>query len=307
MVRYFRALFLLAFALVITACSAQEKISPELHRRIEQQVRNQYSVPPDVNVALGTPAASEVPGFDKLPITISKDERSTTLEFLLAKDGSKMVRWSPIDLSTDLMSKIDTTGRPVRGSKDAKVTIVNFDDFQCPYCAMMYQTLFPDILKTYGDRVKIVFKDYPLTNLHPWAMRAAVDSNCLAAQNPDAYWEFADYAHLNQRDLNSHEKGTDPFQKLDAKASELGHKHSLDDAKLQACLKDQSQATVRASMAEGDKLGIDSTPTMYINGEKLSGAEPPEVVRDAIDRALRDAGQPVPAPPAQSATKAPAK
>ena len=59
-----------------------------------------------------------------------------------------------------------------------------------------------DLLKTYGSQVKIVYKDYPLTSIHPWAMHAAVDANCLASQNNDAFWEFADYAHANQKDIS---------------------------------------------------------------------------------------------------------
>ena len=101
------------------------------------------------------------------------------------------------------MSKIDTTGRPTRGAKASKVVVVNFDDFECPYCSRMHQTLFPEILKEYGDRITFIYKDYPLVEIHPWAMHAAIDANCLAAQNNDAYWDFADYIHSNQREISN--------------------------------------------------------------------------------------------------------
>ena len=67
----------------------------------------------------------------------------------------------------------------------------------------MHQTLFPQILNEYGDRVTFVYKDYPLTEIHPWAVHAAVDASCLAAQNNDAYWDFADYIHANKQAVDS--------------------------------------------------------------------------------------------------------
>ena len=81
--------------------------------------------------------------------------------------------------------------------------------------AGMHQTLFPEMLKEYGDRIAFVYKDFPLAEIHPWAIHAAVDANCLATQNNDAYWDFADYIHANQSDVNS-EKGRDAqFAALD--------------------------------------------------------------------------------------------
>ena len=80
---------------------------------------------------------------------------------------------------------------------------VNYDDFECPFCSRMHQTLFPELFKEYGDRVTFIYKDFPLAEIHPWATHAAVDANCLAAQNKDAYWDFADYIHANQGEVNS--------------------------------------------------------------------------------------------------------
>ena len=101
-----------------------------------------------------------------------------------------------LDLTNDpyaeIMKKIDVSGRPTRGNKDAKVVVVNYDDFECPFCSRMHATLFPGIFKEYGDRVLFIYKDYPLEEIHPWAVHAAVNANCLAAQNADAYWDYAD-------------------------------------------------------------------------------------------------------------------
>jgi len=150
--------------------------------------------------------------------------------------------------------------------------------------------------------VKVVYKDYPLTSIHPWAMHAAVNANCLASQNNDAYWEFADYAHANQKAINGEKRDIkEEYEKLDQVTQEIGKKHSIDIAKLNACVKKQDEAPVRASMAEGDKLGVDATPTLFVNGERLFGAVPEAELRSVIDRALKDAGQTPPSSPVPAA------
>ena len=166
------------------------------------------------------------------------------------------------------MKKIDVKARPVRGNKDAKVVAVNFDDFQCPYCSRMHQNLFPGLLKEYGDRVQFIYKDFPLVEIHPWAMHAAVDANCLAAQSNEAYWQYADYLHENQKQIGSEKSHEAQFAALDALALKQGQQQNVDAAKLQACIKAQDQTAVKASIHEGESLGVEATPTMFVNGEK---------------------------------------
>ena len=154
------------------------------------------------------------------------------------------------------------------------MVVVNYDDFQCPFCSRMHQTLFPEILKEYGDRVQFVYKDYPLAEIHPWAMHAAVDANCLAAQNGDAYWDLADYLHANQREISSEKRRDLQFAALDRLTTEQGQKHNLDQAKLQACIKAQNDDAIKASVHEGDSLGVSATPTIFVNGQEMDGAVP---------------------------------
>ena len=198
------------------------------------------------------------------------------------------------DAYTDLMSKIDVSGRPSRGAKAAKVVLVNFDDFECPFCSRMHQTLFPDILREYGDRVTFFYKDYPLAEIHPWAIHAAVDAGCLAAQNNDAYWDFADYMHANKQVIDNGRTPDARLDVVDKMAMMQGQRHNVDATKLGACVKAQNEDQVRASMKEADSLGVSATPTLFINGQKIDGAVPISELRAALDTALRDAGQPVP-------------
>jgi protein-disulfide isomerase len=285
----------LVLLLVCLGCSAQPAPSaaPDVVKLLERQVRATYSVPAEVKILIGPTHASDFPNYEALTITFDDSGKKKDYDFLLAKDRKTLLRMTKIDLTVDpyaeVMKKIDITGRPTRGAKSAKVIAVNFDDFQCPFCSQMHSNLFPTLLKEYGDRVQFIYKDYPLDEIHPWAIHAAVDANCLAVQNPDAYWDFADYVHGNQKEINSAKTLEGRYAALDQLATQQGQKHNLDAAKLQACVKAQDDKAVRASQKEGDKVGVSATPAMFINGQKIDGAVPIEDLRSALDSALRDA------------------
>src|SRR6266704_4920802 len=210
---------------------------------IERQVRAHYSLRPDVKVILGPLRSSEFANYDALTITFASPNKKQDFEFLLSRDHKTLVRLTKLDLTTDpyaaVMNKIDVSGRPTRGNKDAKVTVVNYDDFECPFCSRMHEALFPGLFKEYGDRVLFIYKDYPLEEIHPWAVHAAVNANCLAAQNNDAYWDFADYVHGNQKEINDAKGPGAQNAALDKFTTLQGQKHNLDAAKLQACVKAQ--------------------------------------------------------------------
>ncbi len=291
---------LLVLLLICLGCVAQST-PPDLARKIEHQVRSFYTLPEDVKVTVGAlTSASEIPGYDTVSVMIEgTDAKPKEYRFLLSKDRNTMLRVTKFDLNKDpfaeVMSKIDVKGRPTRGAKAAKVVVVNFDDFECPYCSRMHQTLFPEIFKEYRDRVTFIYKDYPLAEIHPWAIHAAVDANCLADQNGDAYWDFADTIHTNKQQVDAEKTSGARFEAIDKMALLQGQKHNVDQAKLQTCLKAQNEDAVRASMKEADGLGVNATPTLFVNGRKIDGAVPIGEVRATLDAALKDAGQPVPA------------
>jgi len=268
--------------------------------KIERQVRSYYNLPVDVKVTIGAVAPSaDWPSYDTVSVSIDGgDGKPKNFDFLLSKDRATMLRVTKFDLTkdpfADLMRKIDVSGRPSRGAKTAKVILINFDDFECPFCSRMHETLFPEIFKEYGDRVSFIYKDDPLSEIHPWAIHAGVDANFLAAQSGDAYWDFADYIHANKQEVDSERTSGARFAALDKMTLLQGQKHSLDVGKLQSCVKDQKEDAVRASMKEADDLGINGTPAIFINGQKLDGAVPIREVRAVLDAALKDAGEPVP-------------
>jgi protein-disulfide isomerase len=296
-VNLIRRSFLLLL-IICLGCAAQSA-PPELTQKIERQIRSYYKIPPEVKVSVGVPAPSpEFPNYESVIVSVDNAGKKQDLTFLVSKDHSSMMRMTKFDLSKDpfaeTMSKIDTTGRPIRGAKASKVVLVNFDDLECPFCSRMHQTLFPEILKEYGDRVTFIYKDYPLVEIHPWAMHAAVDANCLAAQNGDAYWDFADYIHANQHEVNDEKTPGARFEEVDKITMLQGQKHNLDAVKLQACVKAQDETAVKASMKEAEAIGVEATPTLFISGQKMDGAQTIAEMRTVLDHALKDANLPVP-------------
>ena len=151
---------LLILLLVCLGCVAQSA-PPDVARKIEHQVRAFYTIPNEVKVTVGAIIPStEMPGYDAVSVNIDGgDGKQKDYKFLLSKDRGTMLRVTKFDLTKDpfaeVMSKIDVTGRPSRGAKSAKVVAINFDDFECPFCSRMHQTLFPEIFKEYGDRVTL--------------------------------------------------------------------------------------------------------------------------------------------------------
>ena len=161
---------------------------------------------------------------------------------------------------------------PAEGPASAPVTLVEFSDFQCPFCQRVMPTL-KQIQQKYGDKVRIVWKDFPLTQIHPQAFDAAVAGNC--AREQGKFWELHDRMFPNQQALQP--------EFLKRYAADAG----LDAAKFNACLDSSKyQQKVQDAIDAGTKLGVSSTPTVFINGRVVSGAQPFEVFASVIDEEL---------------------
>jgi protein-disulfide isomerase len=291
-IHFLAGLFALFLAVGCKAQSAgPEKQDASLNRRIEVMVRSQFGIPPEVSVALGKRTSSQISGYDTLPVTLSQGSTKKMIDFLISSDNQKLARLETFDLAKNPIFNIDVAGRPIRGNPDAKVTVINFDDLECPYCARMHSSLFPATMDRYKDKVRFVYKDDPLTDMHPWAMHAAVNANCLAEQSGQVYWNFVDYVHAHGQEVNGEDRNlTKSFSALDRIARDEATLGKLDSAKLNACLAKQDETQVRASAKEAEALGIDGTPAVFVDGERINGAVPAEQVWMVIDRALRAAG-----------------
>lgn len=161
---------------------------------------------------------------------------------------------------------------PWRGGKDAKVTIIEFTDYQCPFCARARPTV-KQVLDTYGDKVKYVLRDFPLS-FHPQAQKAAEGAQCAGDQ--DKYWEYSDKLWANIKALD--------VPNLKKYAKEVG----LDQDKFNKCLDDgKYTAEVKKDMADGSKAGVSGTPSFFINGQMITGARPFQQFKEIIDMELR--------------------
>lgn len=165
-------------------------------------------------------------------------------------------------------------GRPPRGNAKAAVEVIEFSDFQCPFCLRAHPTV-EQVLKTYGDKIKFVYRHYPLQN-HPNARPAAEASACAEVQGK--FWEYHDRLFANPTKLSDAD--------LKAHAAALG----LDTAKFNACVDNHQQKPgVDADMAAAEAVGVTGTPAFFINGRSIEGAQPFESFKRVIDEELAKA------------------
>jgi len=200
---------------------------------------------------------------------------STTAVQPTADDGSGAVEITgPVDL--------DEGHLPVLGNKDAKVTIVEFSDFQCPFCKTLFDESFAQIKKDYVDtgKAKFAYRHYPLTSIHPNAQKTAEAAEC--ANEQGKFWEYHDQLFTYQADWEAL-----TGDELNAKLSEYAASVGIDGAKLLDCVNTNKFADkVADDLAEGTDIGVDGTPATFINGIRISGAVPYEEFKAEIEKAL---------------------
>jgi len=172
---------------------------------------------------------------------------------------------------------VDETNEPVIGNKDAKVTIYEFSDYECPFCARFYSTTYQQLKEEYIDtgKVKLVFKDFPL-DFHQFAKSAAAAANCVDSQlGNEKYYEMHNMIFENNDKLS--------VANLEKWAVELG----VDKVEFNNCVKDSKVlAEIDADLAEGSKVGVSGTPSFVIGSEVIVGAQPIEAFRQIIDKQL---------------------
>jgi protein-disulfide isomerase len=180
---------------------------------------------------------------------------------------------------------VASAGHPWSGGAAAAVTVVEFSDFQCPYCRAA-ETPVKQLTAKYGDKIKLVYMDFPL-GFHEHALDAARAAQCAAGQ--DKFWQFHDALFADQSKLAPAD--------LKATAAKLG----LDSKKFDACYDHQApDGAIRSEQAQGQSLGVTGTPTFFINGRELVGAQPIDKFSAIVDQELAAAK----APPTQQASKA---
>ena len=235
---------------------------------MEAYLRNLYAFGPDVQVTVGPLKESSVPGLLATDISVKIEDNVQAVQFYVSKDGKYLLRGELSDLTKDPMAenraKLQIKDAPVWGDPKATITMVEFSDFECPVCRSLHDVL-QDLMANY-PQVRLVFKDFPLEQ-HPWARSAAIAGRCAYNQDPKAFWKLYDLIYGNQ-DIISPENS---YAKLTGYASQIG----LNADTFKTCLASPEAATaVEASRTNGLALQVSSTPTIFINGRRIVGADP---------------------------------
>ena len=257
------------------------------NQKIVDYYRRKSNLPPEVQVTVTNLSDSKIPGAKQATLTLSRGGQTQTQQILMSSDGRYVVFAEVEDVTSDpfkaIAAKLNTTNSPSKGPKDAKVTIVEFSDFQCPYCARAHQTISDQVMKEYDGKVKLVYKNFPL-GFHKWAEPAAIAGACAAQQDPAAFWTFYDFMFNNQQQITP--------ENVKEKSQEALKGTKIDMAKWNDCYDNKKTLDkVKADMAEGSSVGVTGTPAFIINGRKISGAQPFPNFKAVIDDELQRAGK----------------
>lgn len=193
------------------------------------------------------------------------------------------------DTETIDMNEIEMEGEPILGEEDAEVTMVVYEDFQCPYCKRFEENAFQQIKSNYVDsgQLKVVWKDRPIPQLgHDWAEPAAAAMECVYRQNNDAFWKVKDVLFSQAMTLT---RGEDEFtaDNIQSRIIEMSSKEGVSGSAVQTCIdNDNPMKEVNSDSKEAERIGATGTPTMFINGEKIVGAQPYSNFESVIENAL---------------------
>lgn len=265
---------------------ANQSGTQAMRDKIASYLRKRFSVTDSTAMTVGPLLPSIYTGFDKTTVSVENGKQKASQNFYVSKDGQYLVQGEIYSLNVDprkeVESLIRTQDQPATGPPGAPVTIVEYADLECPMCAEMQQVLETQLLPKYGGKVRVIYKEFPLFSVHPWAVAAAVANQCAYQINPGDYVAYRSLIFQNQKTIQAN---TAPRQLLD-----LGAQAGLDRAKLSACIDSKSALPrVQQNFLEGQELGVASTPTFFINGKMYAGQIPVADLFNAVDQALAGA------------------
>jgi protein-disulfide isomerase len=250
-----------------TTTSGGAQTTP-IQKTVEAYLRNLYAFGPDVQVTVSAPKESPVSGLLQTDVAVKIGPDAENATFYVSRDGKYLVRGEVSDLSRDPLAdnraKIDLKNAPSLGDAKATVTLVEYSDFECPVCRGLHDVL-RGILPNY-PQVRVVFKDFPLETLHPWARTAALAGRCAYQQDPAAFWKMYDAIYGNQELISAANAWT--------KMADFATQAGLNADGFKSCMASpEAAAAVDASHANGVQLEVTSTPTVFVNGRRLVGAD----------------------------------
>lgn len=247
--------------------AAASEESP-IQKKVEDYLRNLYAFGSDTTVKAAAPKDIGVEGLLEVDVEVKVGENEQTGKVYVTRDGKYMFRGEVSDLSKDPLAearaKLEIKNSPVLGNPNAPVTLVEFSDFECPVCRALHDAL-RGLLPNY-PQVRVVFKDFPLEQIHPWARTAALAGRCAYQQDNKAFWKMYDLIYDNQ-DVISAENAWNTMVDY---AGQVGLKQ---DAFKSCMASPEAAAAITASHENGVAMEVGSTPTIFINGRRLVGAD----------------------------------
>jgi len=235
---------------------------------MEAYVRHLNVWGPQIKVEIDNPKPSSLPGFEEVTVHASAGNASADETLYVSKDGQKVLRGNVFEVAQNpfkpQLDKLHTDLQPSFGTPGAPVVIVIFSDFECPYCKEEAKALRANLLATYPKEVRLYFKDLPLSQIHPWALPAALAGRCIFKQNPGAFWDYHDWIYEAQTDVTS--------DNLKSKILEFVKGKEIDPLQLERCMDSKAtQPEIDKSVAEAKALHVAATPTVFVNGRQLMG------------------------------------
>jgi protein-disulfide isomerase len=223
-----------------------------------------------------------MPAFYEVKVRGSNGNQSQQETFFVSKDGQKIIRGMVFDINQNPfkteLDKIDTKGQPGFGTPGAPVVIAEFSDFECPFCREEAKLLRDNIVKTYPKEVRVYFFDFPLSQIHPWARPAAIAGRCVFRQSASAYWDYHDWIFENQKDITPENLKTKVLEFAKTKDKDI------DPNQLTSCMDSNATAAeIDKTVAMGQSLGVNQTPTAFVNGRRLAGSTPWNDLKFIID------------------------
>jgi protein-disulfide isomerase len=271
---------ILAFSTISPAARAQQaqpamtapaSAAPSpTQKNIEAYLRHLYAFGPDVLLVVGPPKETPIAGLLEANIDLTIGGNKEAVKFYVSKDGKFLFRGELSDMTKDPLAEsrgqIQMQDAPSQGDPNAAVTLVEYSDFECPVCRSLHDVL-RGMLPNYAGKVRLVFKDFPIEQLHPWARTAAIAGRCAYQQDPKAFWKMYDFIYDNQEVISA----ANAWTKMIDYASQSG----LDADTFKSCMAGpEAGAAVNASRTNGQQLDVNSTPTVFVNGRRLVGADP---------------------------------
>jgi protein-disulfide isomerase len=246
-----------------------QQASPAIDKvALEAYVRHLFvEWPADAKIDVGDPKPSEIPGLREVIVTGSLQSQSTQQKLLMTADGQRFILGTVYDLKQNPfraeMAKLTTDSLPSLGTPGAPVMMVLFTDFQCPFCREEAKTLRTNLIAAYPKEVRLYMKDYPLVQMHPWAKSAAIAGRCVFQQSPAVFWQYHDWVFEQQPQITP--------ENLIGKVMEFAQGKEIDGLQLKRCMDTRAtEAEVDKSIKEAQGMQVDATPTLFINGRRIS-------------------------------------